>query len=211
LIARLEEVVSPEAIIATNTSSLSLADMTTSARHRGRFVVAHWFNPAQIVPVVEVAPGPETAVRTVELTIDLLRRAGKVPIRLNKEVPGFIVNRVQVAMLREVMALLEQGVASAGDIDAAVRGSMGFRLAASGPLEVCDFGGLDIWKRVYQNLSPLIRSDTLLPRVLADAVSAGNLGAKSGRGFYFYQATSHAQKTAERESRLLELLKALRK
>lgn len=209
LVARLEAVVAPTTIIATNTSSLRLADIAANARHPERFVVMHWFNPAQIVPVVEVVPGPATSAETMDATVELLARAGKRPVRLSREVPGFIVNRVQVALLREVMDLLEQGIASADDIDAALRGSIGFRLAASGPLEVCDFGGLDIWKRVYGNLALQIRSDTTLPRVLADRVDAGDLGAKSGKGFYDYGDVDLPQKQAAREARLLELLKVL--
>jgi len=130
-------------------------------------------------------------------------------VRLSREIPGFIVNRVQVAMLREVLDLLEQGIATPADIDTAVRGSMGFRLAASGPLEVCDFGGLDIWQRVYANLAPLIRSDTSVPKALADAASEGHYGAKSGQGFHDYRKIDLQQKQAERESRLLKLLKLL--
>lgn len=206
---RLERVVSADTILASNTSSLKLADITSHLRNQDRVVVAHWFNPAHIVPVVEVVPGPHTSAGTMNATIDLLRRAGKLPVRLNREVPGFIVNRVQVAMLREVFDLLEQGVASAEDIDAAIRGSMGFRLAMSGPLEVCDFGGLDIWRKVFENLAPQIRSNAKLPTVIHDAVDTGHFGAKTGQGIYNYRGQDLQAKQADRESRLLQLLKLI--
>jgi 3-hydroxybutyryl-CoA dehydrogenase len=207
LFARLEENVSPRTILATNTSSLNVAEMTSHLKHQERVVVAHWFNPAHVVPVVEVVPGPRTSEETMRATTELLRHAGKVAVRLNRDIPGFIVNRVQVAMLREVFALLEQGVASAEDIDAAVRGSMGFRLAIGGPLEVCDFGGLDIWRRVFGNLVPQIKSDSALPRAIAEAVEAGHLGVKTGRGIYDYPAEDLPQRRAKRDADFLQLLK----
>src|SRR6185436_14128210 len=95
-----------------------------------------------------------------------LKRCGKEAVRINKELPGFLVNRIQVAVMREVWDLVDRGVASAEDIDTAVRGSMGFRLAAIGPLEVHDFGGLDIQTRVFRNLAPEIQSGTDIPEAV---------------------------------------------
>jgi 3-hydroxybutyryl-CoA dehydrogenase len=207
LFARLETIVRRQTILATNTSSLNVAEMTSHLKHQDRVVVAHWFNPAHVVPVVEVVPGPQTSEDTINATIELLRRARKVPVRLNRDIPGFIVNRVQVAMLREVFSLLEQGVASAEDIDAAVRGSMGFRLAASGPLEVCDFGGLDIWRRVFENLAPQICAEKNVPRIIAAAERAGRLGAKTGGGIYDYGEGEVEERRACRDADFLRLLK----
>jgi 3-hydroxybutyryl-CoA dehydrogenase len=207
LFHRLESVVSPKTILATNTSSLRLGDMTAHLKHQHRVVVCHGFNPAHIVPVVEVVPGPNTSPGTIDATIELLKHAGKTPVRLNREIDGFIVNRVQVAMYREVLDLLEQGVATKEDIDAAIRGSMGFRLATSGPLEIADFGGLDIWRKVIENLAPKIRSTTTLPEVIAKSVETGNYGAKTGKGIYDYSGQDLKQRGQERESRLLQLLK----
>src|SRR5204862_4183409 len=140
--------------------------------------------PPHIVPTVEVVPGPRTEAAVTETTLALLRRLGKLAIPIRQELPGFLVNRVQIAVMRKVWDLLDRGVASAEDIDAAIRGSMGFRLAAIGPLEVNDFGGLDIQARVFRNLVPEIRSSTELPETIKQLVAAGHFGAKTGKGFH---------------------------
>jgi 3-hydroxybutyryl-CoA dehydrogenase len=145
LFARIEQAVAPQTILATNTSSLRVTPMTAHLRHRERVVVAHWFNPPHIVPVVEVVPAETTSDGTMQAMMDLLRSIGKRPVRLKRDIPGFLVNRVQTAMIREVWSLLSNEVADAADIDAAIQGSMGFRLAACGPLQIADFGGLDVW------------------------------------------------------------------
>jgi 3-hydroxybutyryl-CoA dehydrogenase len=202
LFARLEKVVDAGAILASNTSTLKMAEMAVRMRRPERAVVAHWFNPPHLVPVVEVVPGPRTAPQIVDATVGLLSRIGKVPVRLSREIPGFIVNRVQVAMIREVWALLDSGLATPQDIDAAIRGSMGFRLAASGPLEIADFGGLDIWEKVFANLAPEIESGTDLAPVIRRALDAGHFGPKTGRGVYDYPPPRLEKVRAEREQRL---------
>ena len=184
----LESYSSEDAILASNTSSLTLADMGALVKKKGRLVTTHWFNPPQIVPVVEVVKGPETTDETVEATIGLLNKARKTPIRIDRELPGFIVNRVQKGLIREVLDLVEQGVASPEEIDRAIRGSIGFRLASIGPLQTADMGGLDIWLRVYKNLIPHVQSSTDPPAALERLVSQGHHGVKSGKGFYDYSA-----------------------
>ena len=139
LFANLETMVTPETILASNTSSHPMSQISKRMQHRQRALVTHPFNPPHLLPVIEVVPTAETLESVVDSTMELLQRMGKQPVRLRKEVPGFLINRIQTAMVREVWDLLDQDVASAEDIDAAVRGSLGFRLAAIGPLEVCDF------------------------------------------------------------------------
>ena len=184
----LQSVSREDAILASNTSSLTLADMGALVEKKGRLVTTHWFNPPQIVPVVEVVKGPETTDETVEATIGLLNKARKTPIRIDRELPGFIVNRVQKGLIREVLDLVEQGVASPEEIDRAIKGSIGFRLASIGPLQTADMGGLDIWLRVYKNLIPHVQSSTDPPAALERLVSQGHHGVKSGKGFYDYSA-----------------------
>ena len=134
-------------------------------------MVTHWFNPPHIVPVVEVVKNENTSDETADLAYALLEKIKKLPVKINREISGFIVNRIQIAMVREVLDLLEQGVASASDIDRAVRGSIGFRLASIGPLLTMDLGGLQVWYNVFQNLLPLIRSSTKIPDVLERLVA----------------------------------------
>jgi 3-hydroxybutyryl-CoA dehydrogenase len=207
LFARIEQTVSPQTILATNTSSLRVTPMTAHLRHRDRVVVAHWFNPPHIVPVVEVVPAETTTDQTMQTTMDLLRSAGKRPVRLRRDIPGFLVNRVQMALIREVWALWSDQVADAADLDEAVMGSMGFRLAGCGPLQIADFGGLDIWSKVFANLAPEIASGAQVPPAIEKLVAQGHYGAKTGKGIYEDTPESLAAKTAERDRRFLALAK----
>ncbi len=186
LFARVEELCSHGAIIATNTSSLTLTEIGRKVKDKTRLVVTHWFNPPHIVPTVEVVRGPETSQETMDTAIGLLERIRKMPVRIQKELPGFLVNRIQTALIREVWDLYARGVASAEDIDKAVKGSVGFRLASIGPLLTADLGGLDLWLKVYDNLASEISSSTQAPQVVRELVAQGHYGIKSGRGFYDY-------------------------
>ncbi|MGQ9858067.1 MAG: 3-hydroxyacyl-CoA dehydrogenase family protein [Thermodesulfobacteriota bacterium] len=186
LFAQVEELCPPSAIVATNTSSLTLEEIGRKVKDRTRLVVTHWFNPPHIVPTVEVVRGPETSDETMETAVSLMQRIRKMPVRIQKELPGFLVNRIQTALIREVWDLYAKGVASAEDIDKAVKGTIGFRLASIGPLLTADLGGLDLWLRVYDNLVSQISSSTEAPKVVRDLVAQGHYGIKSGRGFYDY-------------------------
>jgi len=209
LLTRLESLVPPSTVLASNSSTFPISQSGSRLRRPERALVTHWFNPPHLVPLVEVVPGPKTDEATVRATMDLLRRIGKQPLRLRKELPGFLVNRIQVAVMREVWDLLEQGVASPEEIDDAVRSSIGFRLAAVGPLEVHDFGGLDIQTTVYRNLAPWIRSDTEVPALVRTLVAQGHLGAKTGRGFQDYPPERVVERRQRRDALFLALLKLL--
>ena len=167
----------------------------------------HWFNPPHICPLVEVIPGERTAERTIERTIALHERIGKMAIRVNRELPGFLVNRIQIAFMREVLDLLERGVASAEDIDRAIRGSVGMRLAAVGPLKVWDFAGLDTTSRVYEHLVADIRSDRSIPRMLEQLVAEGHYGFKTGKGLFEHDPAKSAEEMAQRDGNYLALYK----
>ena len=186
LFQKMESLCKEDAILASNTSSLTLKDMGVRVKNKSRLVVTHWFNPPHIVPTVEVVKGEETSEETLETTYQLMTRLKKMAVVVNKELPGFIVNRIQIAMAREVFDLYEKGVASAADIDRAVKGSFGFRLASIGPLLTADLGGLDVWYKVCQNLLPQVQSSTEPSKALQRLVSQGHLGVKSGQGFYNY-------------------------
>jgi len=152
LFSRIEPQVSAEAILASNTSSFPISDLAADLSRPRQALITHWFNPPHIVPLVEVVPGEKTGTEAVEATLALLRQVGKSPVQLKKEVPGFLVNRIQIAMLREILDLLDRGVADPEEIDRAVKSTIGFRLAAIGPLEVIDFAGLDVTASVFENL-----------------------------------------------------------
>lgn len=207
LFERLERHVSDHTILASNSSTFPISQSGARLKRPERAVVTHWFNPPHIVPTVEVVGSPQTNEVTIQSTLALLRRAGKLAIRINQELPGFLVNRVQIAVMREVWDLLDRGVASVADIDAAIQGSMGFRLAALGPLKIHDFGGLDVQTAVYRNLTPEIASGTTVPATVQRIVDDGGLGFKNGRGFYQYSSETSDQVRSDRDSRFLKLLK----
>ena len=145
-----------DAILASNTSTLPLALIGEELEERDRLIITHWFNPPHLIPVVEVIRGESTSDETFERTVAFLKFLRKEPVHVRKPLPGFLVNRIQTAMFREIMALLEEGVASAEDIDKAVRGSFGLRLAVMGPLAVVDLGGVHLWHKGAQSLYPLL-------------------------------------------------------
>jgi 3-hydroxybutyryl-CoA dehydrogenase len=187
LFENIEDYCPENTVIATNTSSLVLKDIANRVKRKKRLVITHWFNPPHIVPVVEVVKGKETSSETMDLTFRLLQRISKVPVRLNQEIPGFLVNRIQMALLREVLDLHKKGIATTSDIDLAVRGSIGFRLASIGPLMTADLGGIKLWLSVCQNLFPHICSSTTPPETLINLAAEGHDGVKSGKGFYDYK------------------------
>ena len=209
LLAEIETYVSDEVILASNSSSFPISQSGSRLRRPQRALVTHWFNPPHIVPTVEIVPSPLTGEEAIQSALALHRRIGKLAIMVRRELPGFLVNRVQVAVMREVWDLLDKGVASAAEIDAAIQGSMGFRLAALGPLRIHDFGGLDIQAAVYRTLCPQIRSDSSLPAIVEKTVAAGHFGFKTGEGFYSYPADQAERILAERDERYLALLKLL--
>lgn len=209
LLQRLEQWIAPNAILASNSSTFPISQSGKSLQRPQRALVTHWFNPAHLVPLVEVVPGPATLEDVTRTTMSLMRQVGKHPLWLQKELPGFLVNRVQVAIQREVWDLLQQGVADAQEIDDALRASVGFRMAAVGPLEVHDFGGLDIQTTVYRNLVSQICSDTELPPMVGALVEDGHLGVKSGRGFHEYSAERRIERQDRRDALFLALTKLL--
>lgn len=213
LFERLESLCREETLLASNTSSLTMAEMGIRVQHRERLVITHWFNPPHIVPVVEVVRSPWTSEETLVTTCRLHEKIRKVPVRIEKEVPGFVINRIQMALVREVLDLYEQGVASAEDIDRAVKGSIGFRLASIGPIRTMDLGGLRLWLRVCENLFPRIQSSAELPVSLKGLVAQGHEGVKTGRGFYAYTDAGArdeiARVVAKRDEEFLQRLKTL--
>ena len=207
LFARVESSVSPQCVLASNTSTFPMTQIAARLERPERAVNTHWFNPPHIVPVVEVVPGEKTSEETIQTTLALLDRIGKLPVLLNLELTGFLVNRVQTAMMREVLDLMERGVASPEDIDRAIRGSMGLRLAAFGPLQVWDFAGLDVCAPVYEHLAADVRSDRKLPSGVKKIVENGHFGFKTGKGIYEYPPEARKETLAERNRRYLSLLK----
>jgi 3-hydroxybutyryl-CoA dehydrogenase len=209
-LSSLERCLPDDAIVASNSSSFPISQSASGMRNRQRALVTHWFNPPHLVPLVEVVPSQETSEVVIERTMAYLWAIGKRPVRLKKELPGFLINRIQVALMREIWDLVDQDVASPEEIDAAVRDSMGFRLNCLGPLEIYDFGGLDIQSIVYQILVREIRGGTDLPNSIQRLVEQGHLGAKTGQGFHSYSAERLARRIERRDRMFLAQTKSRR-
>lgn len=204
----IESVVSEKTIIASNTSTFPLKDLTKRAKHPERFIITHYFNPPQIVPVVEIARFEKTDEKVVQITYDLMKEIGKSPVVLKKEITGFIVNRVQVAFLRECFNLIEQGVCTAEDIDIAVKGSMGFKWAFCGPMESQDLAGLQTTQAMVHNIEQELTNTREVPGFLKEMVANEELGIRSNKGFYEYDDNG-AKEIHTRDDNFLDLLKLM--
>lgn len=190
----------PEAMIATNTSGLSITKLGEAVVIPERFAGFHWFNPPHIVPLIEVIAGDKTAPETVEFWYALAEAINKKPIRVKKDVPGFIANRIQLAILRECIAMYEDGVGDIEDFDRCMKFALGFRYACLGPFEVVDHGGIDIFHHISEYLYEDI-SDRKEPfGIMKEKFEAGEYGVKTGSGFYDYSGDKAAEAVAARNA-----------
>jgi 3-hydroxyacyl-CoA dehydrogenase len=206
--ASIEALARPGAIIASNTSTLPLSKLARHLEHPERMIITHFFNPAHLVPLVEVIKTLDTPSQVVAETLSFLRRAGKVPVVLKREVPGFIANRLQAAVVREALHLVQSGVADMHDVDAAMTCGPGFRWSIIGPLETADYGGLDTWQSVMNNLAPELDDSRTAPALIKELNRQGHLGVKTGQGFYGYQSGEIvAEKIRKRDLAFIRLLK----
>ncbi len=208
LFNQLEELIEDDTVIASNTSTFSLRQLSEGIQKKDRLIITHFFNPAQIVPLVEVVKGPDTPQEMINRTVEILKSIGKKPVVLKKDIPGFIANRLQAALVREAFYLLDEGIASAEDIDLAITDGPGFRWSFIGPLETADFGGLDIWKSVVENLAPELSKEIKIPAFVEDKVQSGNLGTKTGSGLFTYAGDEEIQqKIKQRDENFVRLVK----
>lgn len=198
----------PEAILSTDTSGLPVTEIAAATRAPQRVVGLHWVNPPHLVPAVEVVSGRQTSPETVATTCALAERLGKVPIRVARDVPGFVWNRLQFAILREALHICEAGIARPEDVDLALTHGLGFRWAAVGPLRLVDLAGLDIFHTIARYLLPELSRSSDPPKLLADLVADGRLGAKAGAGFYPYPPGAAEEAIARRDRLLIAMLKA---
>ena len=205
--ALLDEYCAEDVILSSDTSTMNIYDFVTVS-HPERLIITHFFNPAYVMPLVEIVRGPETSDETVALAKELLESGGKTTAVLNKAIPGFILNRITLAVLREASYMVGNGWASPEDIDKAITATFGPRYAFEGPFALSDFAGLDIYERLATLLPPVLCSDTTCPEILKDKVRDGKLGVKSGEGFYTYGDTAWAHKT--RDAKIMHMIRAIR-
>jgi 3-hydroxybutyryl-CoA dehydrogenase len=209
LFAELDLLCPESTIFATNTSSLPLAPMIASLpeARRSRTLVTHWYNPPLVMPLVEISAFGNTSADIYDAVAALHQAIGKRTAKVLKDVPGLVANRIQQAVAREVFSLIEQGVADAADVDTALKFGPAFRYATTGQLEVADFGGLDVWLTVGDNLLAVMDASKQASKLLRSKVAEGKLGVKSGEGFYSYDKATTA---SIRRAFLGRLVKQLR-
>jgi 3-hydroxybutyryl-CoA dehydrogenase len=210
LFGSIEPMAPRNAILASNTSMIKMSDIAKEVTHKERLVTTHWFNPSHLIPVVEVVRSPETSEETVEWTMDFLDKMGKEPVRVLKEVPGHLINRIQFALNREILSLIEKGVATPEEIDKGVSHSLALRLVASGPVKTIDINGLELY---YYGMRDLYKDLDVSPApqdILRQKVERGEVGRRSGKGFFEYEvAGSLTSLEIERDDGLMQLLKLL--
>jgi 3-hydroxybutyryl-CoA dehydrogenase len=184
LYSQLEEVVADSAILASNTSGFMPSALASRMRRPERFLVAHFWNPPHAIPLVEVVPNSRTTGATLTFVTDLLTSVGAQPVVLKREIQGFIGNRLQYAVLREALHLVAEGIASAADVDRLFVSSLGRRYGTVGPIETADLGGLDTFYAIASHLMPVLAKSEDCLELMRAHVDRGEVGARSGKGFY---------------------------
>ncbi len=202
IFAELEAIVAPETILASNSSAIPSTDIGRHLKHRDRVLGTHFWNPPHLVPLVEVIQNEKTSDDVVRRTMDLLRAAGKVPVHVRRDVPGFVGNRLQHAMKREAIALVAAGVCDAETVDTVVKEGFGARTAVLGPMEQSDLVGLDLALDIAEVLYEHLDRTPGPHQYLRDKVKAGKLGMKTGEGLRKW-TTESANAVRERLSRFL--------
>jgi 3-hydroxybutyryl-CoA dehydrogenase len=209
LFQELESKISDQVIVASNTSAFSITRLSEIFSHRQRFLGTHFWNPPHIIPCVEVIRGKHTSDEVFETVFSLMEDIGKKPVKVLKDVPGFLGNRLQHAMWREAISLAEKGIASPEDIDRVVKYGFGLRLPFLGPLETADLAGLDLSLDIHAYLFPYLENASQPSLKLKTLVDNGCLGAKAGKGFYEWPEEKKTAVIGNRDTVLLNILKEL--
>jgi 3-hydroxybutyryl-CoA dehydrogenase len=195
LFAELERLVEPDTVLTSNSSSFPISAIAQGLHTAERMFGLHFFMPAHLVPLVEVVLGPSSNPPLAQALCEFMRGCGNVPVLVQKDKPGFLANRMQHALAREAFALIDEGVATAEDVDAAVRFGFGFRFLAAGPVMQRDHAGLDVHCAAAATMYPTLANNAAPAQVLQQRVAQGHLGMKTGQGFY---AWTNESRLAER-------------
>ena len=193
LFAEVEQHARPDAILASNTSVIPITAIMQGIRDGSRTVGTHWWNPPYLVPLVEVIGTDRTSQATIDFTMALHKAIGKTPAHVKKDVPGFIGNRLQHALWREAISLVENGICDARTVDTVIKASFGRRLAVLGPLENADLVGIDLTLAIHKTVLPAIDSRPGPSPYLDKLIAQGKLGMKSGEGFRSWSAEEQAE------------------
>lgn len=208
VLAEVEKHTADDTIIATNTSGIPVTDIAAALRHPGRFVGMHWSNPPHLIPMIEVVPGEATDALVTDQIIKVIKAIGYEAV-VEKEVPGFVENRILYAILRECVSLVERGIVSEADMDTCVKWGIGYKLAVIGPMRLLDMAGLDIYSSVASYLNKDLSNAAEVPEMIKERVAAGKLGMKSLGGMYDYTAEQVNERRAEIVKGLIVVRKTL--
>ena len=203
LYTQLDEILPAEVIIASNTSYMNVFELIPAAR-QPYSVISHWYAPAHILPLVEVVKGPQTLETVMEKVVAFHKNCGKTAIRMEKYIPGFIVNRMQSAMTKEVVYLLENGYCTAEELDLAVKTSLMPRGLLLGLVQRMDFNGLDMIARSLENKKYVPAPELDRPRMIFDLTDKGDYGVKTGKGFFDYSDQPYEEVLRRRDKMLLK-------
>ena len=207
--AELDRLARPAAILASNTSGIPITRLQEAVARKSRVVGMHWSNPPHVIPMVEVIAGEHTDPGVVERTRRLVADCGLIAVLVDKEVPGFVHNRLLYAVLREAVSLVEKGVVSPEELDKCFKWGLGLKLAVIGPMELLDVAGLDVYAAVAGYLNADLDNSTRVPDYIAEKVQAKRFGMKTGEGIYQYTPQKLGALRAERAAKLLAVRKTL--
>ena len=209
IFAGLERLAPAQVPLTSNSSSLLISDIGRGLQTQSRMLGLHFLMPAQFVPLVEVIGSEHTDPKLIERICELMRRLGKRPVRVKRDLIGFLVNRIQSALMREAISLIEKGVASPEDIDAAVRYGFGFRYAACGPITQKEHSGWDISCKLYRAVFPTLCNDDKPSPLIEQMIADGHYGMKAGQGFMQWDDAGIAREKARYEKALRAALAIL--
>lgn len=205
LFTELDRLCPEHTILASNTSTFMPGLLAAATQRPDRVLIAHYFNPPYLLPLVEVVCCPQTSDETKQTVLELLKRIGKHPVEIRKEKPGFVGNRLQAALIREAFAIVEEGIASPQEVDTVVRDGFGRRLAVAGPFEIGEAAGWDLWRAIAAQLLPTLSNTVEVPDLLNQQVAEGKLGIKTGQGFYRWESDDVASLRQRMAHALLEM------